>query len=61
MAGLDTGERIRETTGDGDCRIASYGRINSKLAEVAVPRRLFRVIVRRIAKLRLAGTRWSPT
>ncbi len=39
-------------------RHAKY--VTFQLAEVAVPRKLFRTILRRIAKLRLAGPRGSP-
>jgi hypothetical protein len=34
--------------------------VTFQLAEVAVPRKLFRAILRRIAKLRLSATRGSP-
>ena len=34
--------------------------VTFQLAEVAVPRKLFRAILRRIAKLRLPETRGSP-
>jgi len=40
-------------------RHAKY--VTFQLAEVAVPRKLFRAILRRIAKFRLAGPRGSPT